>query len=86
MLPRPCTERITLRLVLLRLVLAGCLLGPMAFAQAPLAPEHPWPIPDTAINRAAALGDPGSSAAHRPYDLAGLVDLAERTNPKTREA
>jgi outer membrane protein len=81
MLQRPCTERITFGIAL-----AVCLLSNAASAQAPAGPEHPWPIPDAAINRAAALGDPGSSPAHKPYDLAELVDLAERTNPKTREA
>ncbi|MGA2191140.1 MAG: TolC family protein, partial [Steroidobacteraceae bacterium] len=58
----------------------------MTLAQAPPGAEQPWIIPESAIRRAAALGETGSSLPHKQYDLAALVDLAERENPKTREA
>src|ERR1700722_3841370 len=58
----------------------------LAFAQAPPSPAQPWAIPESAINRAAALSDTGFSAPHKQYDLAALVDLAERENPETRAA
>src|ERR1700749_5133097 len=69
------------------LALIACLLSAeFAGAQAPPDRAQPWPIPESAINRAAALGDGGFSVPHKKYDLAALVDLAERENPKTREA
>jgi outer membrane protein len=61
-----------------------------ALAQAPSTSTLPWVIPESAIERAAAIGngnsDTGLVVAHKQYDLAALVDLAERENPKTREA
>ena len=57
-----------------------------ALAQAPSAPERPWAIPESAIRRAEAVGDSSVPVPHKQYDLAALVDLAERENPKTREA
>jgi len=69
------------------LALGGCLLGVHpAIAQAPPNAEQPWVIPDSAIRRAAALGEGGFAPPRKPYDLAALVDLAERENPMTREA
>jgi outer membrane protein TolC len=65
---------------------AGVLGAQPAIAQAPPGPEQPWAIPDSAIQRAAALGNTGFVVPHKQYDLAALVDLAERANPKTREA
>src|ERR1700736_5836693 len=82
MLLRPCIERSRLGLA----VVASVLGGHLAFAQAPPGPERPWAIPESAIRRAAAQGDTGFSVPHKQYDLAALVDLAERANPKTREA
>ncbi len=58
----------------------------LAFAQAPPSPKQPWAIPESAISRAAALGDTGSSVPHKQYDLPALIDLAERQNPNTRAA
>jgi outer membrane protein len=58
----------------------------LAVAQAPPDPGQPWAIPESAIRRAEALGNAGFSPPHKQYDLAALVDLAERENPKTREA
>jgi outer membrane protein len=79
---RQCVERLTFGLA----VIAGVLGTHPAVAQAPSGPEQPWPIPESAIRRAEALGDSRFAVAHKQYDLAALVDLAERANPKTREA
>src|SRR6195256_2953444 len=68
------------------LAAASMLSSHLAVAQAPPSPGQPWAIPESAISRAAALGDTGFSVPHKQYDLAALVDLAERENPKTREA
>jgi outer membrane protein len=82
MLLRQCIERSALGLA----VVASVLGGHLAFAQAPPGPERPWAIPESAIGRAAAQGNTGFSVPQKQYDLAALVDLAERENPKTREA
>ena len=82
MLLRQRVERSTLGLAFTAGVFGTCL----AVAQAPPSPERPWAIPDSAINRAAALGNTGFSVPQKQYDLAALVDLAERANPTTREA
>ena len=66
--------------------IAGMLGAHPAVAQAPPSPGQPWAIPESAIRRAAALGDTGISVPLKQYDLPALVDLAERENPKTREA
>jgi outer membrane protein len=76
------TQRCTLGLALV----ACSLWAVPTMAQAPSGPEQPWAIPESAIHRAEALGDKGISIPHVPYDLAALVDLAERENPRTREA
>jgi outer membrane protein len=55
-------------------------------AQAPPDYGQPWAIPESAVHRAQLIGEKGPSIPHIPYDLAALVDLAERENPKTREA
>jgi outer membrane protein len=82
MLLRQCIERSTIGLTF-----AASLLGShLAIAQAPPGPEQPWAIPESAVRRAAALGDTGFSVPHKQYDLAALVDLAERENPETRGA
>jgi len=67
-------------------LIAGLLSAQSTKAQAPPGPEQPWIIPESAVRRAEALGNTGFSVAHKQYDLAALVDLAERENPKTREA
>src|SRR6202795_3862553 len=66
--------------------IASMLDAHLAVAQAPPSPEQPWAIPESAVSRAAALGDTGFSIPHKQYDLAALVDLAERENPNTRAA
>ncbi|HEY2676648.1 MAG TPA: TolC family protein [Steroidobacteraceae bacterium] len=59
----------------------------LAASQAPATSEQPWPIPQNAIERATLLGSHATSApTARPYDLAQLIDLAERTSPETRAA
>jgi outer membrane protein len=69
------------------LALIACLLGAQpALAQAPPSAEQPWAIPESAVRRAEALGNNKFSVPHKLYDLAALVDLAARENPKTREA
>ena len=68
------------------LAFAGLLSSHLAVAQAPPGPEQPWAIPESAIHRAEALGNTGFAVPQKRYDLAALVDLAERANPKTREA
>jgi outer membrane protein TolC len=67
-------------------LIAGLLAAHPAIAQAPPGAERPWAIPESAIRRTTALGDAGLAVPHKQYDLAALVDLAERENPKTREA
>jgi outer membrane protein len=82
MLLRQCIERSTMGLALIASVLSAH----PALAQAPPSAAQPWTIPDSAIRRAEALGDTGFSVPHKQYDLAALIDLAERENPKTRAA
>ena len=64
---------------------------------APEAPDKPWVIPADAVERAQKSGERlwtrGADAAEevpiergRRYDLAELIDLAQRINPETREA
>jgi outer membrane protein len=64
----------------------GLLLIRPVQAQAPPSPDRPWPIPESASARAAQLGDHSVPVPKKQYDLAALIDLAERTNPRTRAA
>ena len=64
----------------------GLLLIRPLMAQAPPSPDRPWAIPDSASARAAQLGDHREPVPKKPYGLAELIDLAERTNPQTRAA
>ena len=82
MLPRRYTECLAIGLTLF----GGLLLADLAAAQAPPGAEQPWAIPESASRRAAALGDTGFAVPQKQYDLAALVDLAERENPATRAA
>jgi outer membrane protein len=59
------------------------LIGPV-MAQAPPSPDRPWAIPESAIARAAQLGDHREPVPQKHYGLAEVIDLAERTNPRTR--
>src|ERR1700675_4493416 len=67
-------------------LIASLLCAHLALAQAPPSAQQPWAIPESAIRRAEALGNSNSSVPHKQYDLAALIDLAERESPKTREA
>jgi outer membrane protein len=82
MLLRQCIERSTMGLALIASVLSAH----PAMAQAPPSAEQPWAIPESTIRRAEALGDTGFSVPRKQYNLAALIDLAERENPKTRAA
>src|ERR1700692_380940 len=83
MLLRQCIERSRVGLAFI----ASMLSAHLAVAQAPPSAEQPWAIPESASRRAAAaLGDTGFAVPHKQYDLAALVDLAERENPNTRAA
>jgi outer membrane protein len=64
----------------------GLLLAGPVLAQAPASPDRPWPIPESSSARAAQLGDHPDPVPKKPYGLADLIDLAERTNPQTRAA
>ena len=68
------------------LALATSLLGSALHAQAPSAPDRPWPIPESATERAAALETGPGDWVKKPYDLPALIDLAQRANPETRAA
>lgn len=67
-------------------VATSLLLTRPVLAQAPASPDRPWPIPAGAIDRAARLGDQATPVPRKQYELAELIDLAERTNPQTRSA
>jgi hypothetical protein len=73
-LTRSCVQRLV-RGSSLVLGLVGAF---SVLAQAPPGPEQPWTIPESAIRRAEGLGNTSSSIPHKLYDLAALVDLAER--------
>jgi outer membrane protein len=67
--------------------LGPLILPALAAAEAPPTPEHPWPIPESAIQRATALASHTKTApTGQAYGLALLIDLAERTSPETRAA
>ncbi len=82
MLRLPCIEHSSLGLGLVAMLLGI----PVGWAQAPNDASQPWIIPESAIQRAAALGGTGFTAPRKHYDLLALVDLAERANPDTRAA
>ena len=67
-------------------VATSLLLTRPVLAQAPASPDRPWPIPASATDRAARLGDQATPVPRKQYELAELIDLAERTNPQTRSA
>jgi len=55
-------------------------------AQAPPSPDRPWPIPEGAGERALSRESTQPIELHKRYDLAALIDLAQRSNPDTRAA
>jgi outer membrane protein len=73
--------------------LSACATDELALA--PSTPDRPWTIPSSVAEPvrqavpAAADAAPENTVSVDParhYDLAGLIDLAQRTNPETREA
>jgi outer membrane protein len=68
------------------IALAMSLAGGALHAQAPATPSQPWAIPDAAIQRVGTVDEEASQWVQKPYDLSGLIDLAQRTNPATRVA
>jgi outer membrane protein len=82
MLLQQCIERSAVGLA----IIATLLSAHPVLAQSPPSAEQPWAIPESAIRRAAALGDTDLSVPNKQYDLPALIDLAERENPNTREA
>jgi outer membrane protein len=93
----PMHQCIRLALPVLALVAGGCATDPDTLI-AP-APERSWTVPETsrysvvAAGRAEAAQEHGQHAAGPPaidpaktYELAELIDIAQRTNPETRIA
>ena len=68
------------------MAVVGVSLAGAAVAQAPPAPDRPWPIPDRPAHGTPVDADAAEIDTHKQYDLAELIDVAERTNPETREA
>ena len=74
------------------LTLTACATEELALA--PSTPDRPWVIPRSSANLSWSSNDIGdvtrgnavSIDPARRYDLAGLIDLAQRNNPETREA
>ena len=57
-----------------------------AAAQAPPTPDRPWPIPERPRHETGEEADAAGIDTIKQYDLAELIDVAESTNPETREA
>jgi outer membrane protein len=69
------------------MIFGACqLTASLASAQAPPSAEHPWTIPESVSQRSHILSDATNAVPRKRYDLAALIDLAERTNPNTRAA
>jgi outer membrane protein len=68
------------------LSVALAVLSSIAHAQAPPRPESPWPIPARVGERALLESATPPALSRQRYDLPGLIDLAERSNPDTRAA
>jgi outer membrane protein len=49
---------------------------------APPSPTRPWPLPEAT----SVAHNPAIETSGAPYDLAGLIDLAQRISPETRQA
>src|SRR3954470_13990815 len=68
------------------LMLADCLAAPAA---APPSPDKPWQVTNTASYAAELRASDVLSSVRltdKPYELAELIDIAQRTNPETRVA
>lgn len=86
--------------ILLAVVLQGC--ATRAITHAPAQPDRPWPIPGAASEPSDPAGPPSAPAKPAPagpkpanavtiepgrsYELAALIDIAQRKHPATREA
>jgi outer membrane protein len=74
------------------LVLSGCA-ALQPFESSPPSPSRPWKAPDLPRYSAALAERPHAAAtgvvsidSSKQYELAELIDIAERTNPETRVA
>ena len=66
---------------------AMCAHASDALSLAPETPTRPWPLPDMAATTSAAeVAPPPAFEPGKQYDLPALIDLAQRSNPTTREA
>lgn len=83
MTQRPLTVTLVVGLLLTP---ASLILTAPTRAQAPASADRPWDIPADASSRAAQLPDRPVALASKPYELADLIDLAERTHPRTQAA
>jgi outer membrane protein len=85
-------ERCRKAVFLAVLTLTACTTDELALA--PSTPDRPWVIPRSVANLSWSSNDLGevtrgnavSIDPARRYDLAGLIDLAQRNNPETHEA
>jgi outer membrane protein TolC/uncharacterized membrane protein YccC len=87
----PRIERLA-SIVLTPLLLVGCI-AYQPLANAPPSPDRPWRGSDLqrvsaglGVDRHAAAREPVGVESGRTYELAELIDLAQRTNPETRVA
>ncbi len=81
----PCPSLNRVALLLSALLLISCATDELALA--PPAPDRPWPLPRSGPEVGAPThGNAVTIETGRQYDLAGLIDLAQRSNPETREA
>lgn len=75
-------------------IVAAAFAAAAAFARAsdpltlaPETPTRPWPLPDMgATSSAEPVAPPSAFEPGKTYDLPALIDLAQRSNPTTREA
>src|SRR5689334_73015 len=51
---------------------------------APDSPTRPWPLPTATLTSDTAVE--AAIDTNKEYDLSSLIDLAQRSNPQTREA
>src|SRR5277367_3316324 len=67
-------------------VLLCLMAGAVAYGQSPPASDRPWPIPAAPALGAGAPDAETAIDRHKRYELPDLIDLAQRSNPETREA
>ena len=80
-------RRVVLAYLASSLLLAGCVSLP---GGAPSSPSKPWPVPNMASYSAAVRASETQATVEvsdtKAYELAELIDIAQRTNPETRIA